>query len=238
MTTIAQRLNTLQLRIDETCEAVGRRSDDVGILAISKTQEATAVGEAMNAGQRHFGENYLQEAIEKVSLHPQADWHFVGAIQSNKTRDIANNFNWVHSIASFKVARRLAEQRSESLKPLKILIQVNLSGEPSKSGVDRKAVASLADQISALDRISLEGLMTIPEAGLDEVTQRARFAQLRELRDAVRGECQIELPHLSMGMSNDFVSAIMEGATWIRIGTAIFGPRPVKSTTDKVGDNR
>lgn len=225
MSSIKERLQSLRSDIIEACLAAGRDPADVHLLAVSKTKPAGDVMQAWHAGQRDFGENQMQEAISKVNALPDAEWHFVGAIQSNKTRDIATRFNWVHSVASAKVARRLSEQRPEGMAPLKTLIQVNISGEASKSGVSPEAAQLLAADMAGLPGLTLEGLMAIPAATDDEQAQRAPFRELRELKENIEDSLGINMPHLSMGMTGDFTAAILEGSTWIRIGTAIFGSR-------------
>lgn len=230
MTTIAKNLEQIKAGILDACLKADRPPKDINLLAVSKTQPTSAVREALDAGQIHFGENYLQDAIPKVLEHPDAVWHFIGAIQSNKTREIANHFSWVHSVSSHKIGRRLAEQRDPALGPLKILIQVNVSGEESKSGVAPEEAERLAGQLISFDGISLQGLMAIPEATSDAHVQQQRFASVRQLRDRISNKYQISLPQLSMGMTADYPMAISEGATWIRIGTAIFGPRKKSPT--------
>lgn len=225
MNDMSKRLGALRGRVVNACQASGRDPSDVSILAVSKTQAEPAIAAALLAGHQHFGENYLQEALPKVAAHPGAHWHFIGAIQSNKTREIADNFDWVHSIASTKVARRLSDQRSEKRSPLNVLIQVNVSGEVTKAGASPDVAMTLASEIADLPNLNLQGLMTIPEASSDFAKQRIPFRKLRELRDNIAEGLNVRLPHLSMGMTGDFEAAIVEGATWIRIGTAIFGPR-------------
>jgi len=225
MSSIPQRLAEVNRLIQAACDKAGRARESVGLLAVSKTQPVAAVKEAMAAGQSSFGENYLQDALAKVAHCPDADWHFIGAIQSRKTSDIAASFDWVHSVASLKVARRLSDQREPALGELKMLLQVNLSGETSKSGLTAEAAEALVPEILALPNLTLRGFMTIPEATPDAALLRSRFRSLRELRDHVINTQGIELPDLSMGMTGDFPIAIEEGATWIRIGTAVFGPR-------------
>ncbi|GAB3368178.1 YggS family pyridoxal phosphate-dependent enzyme [Massilia agri] len=200
------------------------------MLAVSKTFPAEAVLEAMAAGQRAFGENYLQEGLDKMQevarLQPDAvlEWHFIGPIQSNKTRPIASNFQWVHTVERLKIAQRLSEQRPEELGPLDICIQVNISGEASKSGASEDELPELARQVAALPNLRLRGLMAIPEATKDEAQQRAAFARLRALFEALRAQ-GLALDTLSMGMSGDLKAAVAEGATIVRIGSAIFGVR-------------
>jgi pyridoxal phosphate enzyme (YggS family) len=239
MTDIQSRIAAIREEVVKTCQLANRDPDTVNLLAVSKTMGVDAVASAIHAGQKHFGENYLQDAFPKITAFPEAIWHFVGAIQSNKTRDIANSFSWVHSIASEKVARRLSEQREPALGQLNCLIQVNLSGEDQKSGVDPEEAIRLAGKIAAFDQISLRGLMTIPAPTNDHSAQAATFSTLRELKDDIEAKYGLpEFNQLSMGMTNDYVEAIKEGATWIRIGTAIFGPRnvpPAPSTSTTKG---
>ena len=226
MTELSTRIAAVRNQIAAACSEAGRSPHDIGLLAVSKTQPAKAIEQANRAGQEHFGENYLQDALPKVAAYPSVTWHFIGAIQSNKTREIANNFGWVHSVASTKVARRLSDQRDEALPALNLLLQVNLSGEDSKSGLSPEALSGVIESCLTLPQIRLRGLMTIPEATQDEQILKQRFSDLRALK--LQLEADYELPefnHLSMGMSSDFKIAINEGATWIRIGTAIFGPR-------------
>ncbi|MBA1273681.1 YggS family pyridoxal phosphate-dependent enzyme [Stutzerimonas azotifigens] len=223
MSTIATNIAKVGARIREAAQASTREAESVGLLAVSKTQPAEAIREAFDAGLRDFGENYLQEALEK-----QADladlplrWHFIGPIQSNKTKAIAEHFDWVHSVDRLKIAQRLSEQRPDALGPLNICIQVNVSGEASKSGCSPEAVAALAETIATLPRLRLRGLMTIPAPTENPVEQRQAFARLRRLKETLGAD----LDTLSMGMSQDLEAAIAEGATWVRIGTALFGAR-------------
>ena len=223
MTTIAHHLQLVHDRIHAACRAAGRDPAGVRLLAVSKTFGADAVVQAVAAGQRDFGENYLQEARAKqVEL---ADlplcWHFIGPIQSNKTREIAEHFAWVHSVDRLKIAQRLSEQRPAELPPLNICIQVNVSGEASKSGCTPHDLPALAAAISALPRLKLRGLMAIPEPTEDRAAQDAAFATVRQLQESLN----MGLDTLSMGMSHDLESAIAQGATWVRIGTALFGAR-------------
>jgi pyridoxal phosphate enzyme (YggS family) len=228
MTTIAVRLQAVRMRIEAAARAAGRPAQDIGLVAVSKTFAASAVAEAHAAGQTAFGENYLQEAVGKIQTLTglALEWHYVGPIQSNKCRQIAEQFNWVHSVDRLKVAERLSILRPESPPPLEICIQVNVSGEASKGGVRPDEALALARAVSPLARLRLRGLMAIPEPTPDPGLQRAQFRQLRELKDEIvsRG---IELDTLSMGMSDDLESAIAEGATLVRVGRAIFGERPV-----------
>lgn len=226
MTNIKLRIAAIRKEILKTCEIANRDPDSVNLLAVSKTMGVDAVATAIHADQKHFGENYLQDARPKVSAFPEATWHFVGGIQSKKTRDIANAFGWVHSITTEKVAKRLSEQREPTLGRLNCLIQVNLSNEDQKSGVTQDEAIRLAGQIATLDQISVRGLMAIPAPTADPAAQAATFRLLRDLKDEIESRHGLpEFNQLSMGMTNDFVEAIKQGATWIRIGTAIFGPR-------------
>ena len=226
MTNIKLRIAAIRKEILKTCEIANRDPDSVNLLAVSKTMGVDAVATAIHAGQNHFGENYLQDARPKVSAFPEATWHFVGGIQSKKTRDIANAFGWVHSITTEKVAKRLSEQREPTLGRLNCLIQVNLSNEDQKSGVTQDEAIRLAGPIATLDQISVRGLMAIPAPTADPAAQAATFRLLRDLKDEIESRHGLpEFNQLSMGMTNDFVEAIKQGATWIRIGTAIFGPR-------------
>ena len=223
MSTIAANISTLEQRIRTASLAAQRDPASVGLLAVSKTKPSSALREAYAAGLRDFGENYLQEALGKQAELADLPlcWHFVGPIQSNKTRAIAENFAWVHSVDRLKIAQRLSEQRPEGLEPLNICIQVNVSGEASKSGCTPEDLPALAAAISALPRLKLRGLMAIPEPTEDQAEQAAAFAAVRTLQD------QLDLPldTLSMGMSHDLEAAIAQGATWVRIGTALFGAR-------------
>ncbi|HEY8608770.1 MAG TPA: YggS family pyridoxal phosphate-dependent enzyme [Noviherbaspirillum sp.] len=230
MSSISHNLQAVRDRIATAEKAAGRAADEVGLLAVSKTFDAAAVLEVAEAGQRRFGENYLQEALDKMAevsrLRPGLllEWHFIGPIQSNKTRLIAEHFDWVHSVDRFKIAQRLSDQRPESLPPLNICLQVNISGEASKSGVPPREAIALAMQVAALPRLRLRGLMTIPEPAATEERQRGPLRALRLLAADMR-ERGIALDTLSMGMSNDLEAAVAEGATLVRIGTAIFGKR-------------
>lgn len=206
--------------------AAGRCAGDVCLLAVSKTFPPDDLREAFQAGQVRFAENYLQEALDKITLLSDIpiEWHFIGPIQSNKTRAIAENFSWVHSVDRLKIAQRLSDQRPETLPPLQVCLQVNVSGEASKSGVAADQAESLAAEIAALPQLRLRGLMTVPAPADDPELQRLPFVQLRELRDRLNRQ-GLQLDTLSMGMSHDFAIAIAEGATIVRVGTAIFGNR-------------
>jgi pyridoxal phosphate enzyme (YggS family) len=223
MSTIAENIAKVGARIREAAQASQRNFADIGLLAVSKTKPAAAIREAHAAGIRDFGENYLQEALEKqVELNDlPLIWHFIGPIQSNKTRPIAEHFDWVHSVDRLKIAQRLSDQRPAQLPPLNICLQVNVSAEDSKSGCSPAELAQLAGAVAALPNLRLRGLMAIPEPTDDVAAQHAAFARLRQLRD----DLELDLDTLSMGMSHDLEAAIAEGATWVRIGTALFGAR-------------
>jgi pyridoxal phosphate enzyme (YggS family) len=227
---ISTQLAAVRYAINQSCLSVGRESTSVTLLAVSKTFGAEAVIAAADVGQVAFGENYLQEAINKIAqvklLRPELslEWHFIGPIQSNKTRPIAEHFSWVHAVDREKIAQRLSEQRPEGLPPLNICLQVNVSGEASKSGVSPEELPALAKAVAALPNIRLRGLMAIPEPEADPAKQRAPFALLRELQQQLVA-IGIVTDTLSMGMSGDMQAAIAEGATMVRIGSAIFGKR-------------
>jgi len=223
MSTIAANISTLDTRIRAAAATAQRDPATIGLLAVSKTKPAAALREAYAAGLRDFGENYLQEALGKQAELADLPlcWHFIGPIQSNKTRAIAENFAWVHSVDRLKIAQRLSEQRPADLPPLNICIQVNVSGEASKSGCAPEDLPALATAISALPRLKLRGLMAIPEPTEDRAAQSAAFATVRNLQNSLN----LPLDTLSMGMSHDLEAAIEQGATWVRIGTALFGAR-------------
>jgi hypothetical protein len=230
MSPISQNLQAVKERIATAAHAAARSPQEVALLAVSKTFGPDAVLEAAEAGQCAFGENYLQEALDKMAAVRAArpalllEWHFIGPIQSNKTRPIAEHFDWVHSVDREKIAQRLSEQRPAHLPPLNICLQVNISGEASKSGIAPEELPELARRVAALPRLKLRGLMAIPEPEEDPERQRAPFRRLHLLKEELRGQGLV-LDTLSMGMSADLVAAIAEGATIVRIGTAIFGQR-------------
>ena len=232
MTTIGERLLAVQARIAAAAQVAGRDPAAVALLAVSKTWPAAAVREAAAAGQRAFGENYVQEGVDKVEALRDLglEWHFIGPLQSNKTRPVANAFDWVHGIDRIKIAERLSMQRDVHLPPLNVCIQVNVSGEDSKSGVAPAEVAALAQAVAALPRLRLRGLMCITEPTEDLELLRSRFAVLRRLRDELVA-AGLALDTLSMGMSHDIEPAIAEGATIVRVGTAIFGERIKPAST-------
>ena len=226
MTAILSNLQATREAVAKATIEARRAVGEVQLLAVSKTFPAMAVREAYQGGQLAFGENYLQEALDKMALLNDLplEWHFIGPIQSNKTRPIAENFAWVHGVDRLKVAQRLSEQRPANLPPLNICLQVNVSGEESKSGVAIDEAAQLAQEISRLPHLKLRGLMSIPAPAAGETEQRAAFARMRLLLEELN-EQGLSLDTLSMGMSHDFPAAIKEGATIVRIGTAIFGVR-------------
>lgn len=229
MLTIAERWAQVRAEIAHAAHDAGRSEDDVMLLAVSKRHPAESIRQAYEAGARHFGENYLQEALEKQAQLTDlpVHWHFIGPLQSNKTREVAEHFEWVHSVDRFKLARRLSEQRPEHLAPLNICLQVNVSGESSKSGVSPTEVESLAEAVMELPHIRLRGLMCIPAPETDVERQRRPFEVLAELLRTLRHQHrQAELDTLSMGMSGDLPAAIAAGSTLVRVGTGIFGPRP------------
>jgi pyridoxal phosphate enzyme (YggS family) len=227
---IADKLAQVHLRIASACAAARRPVQSVTLLAVSKTFGVDAIAEAHAAGQRRFGENYVQEAIEKVaaleSLLPRPEWHLIGPVQSNKTRVVAATFDWVHSVDRLKIAERLSAQRPADAAPLSVCLQVNVSGEASKSGLAPADVAAVAHAVAALPRLRLRGLMAIPEpvAGGGVAAQRPPFRSLRSLFDRLIEE-GLALDTLSAGMSDDLEAAILEGATMVRVGSAIFGHR-------------
>lgn len=234
MSTIAANLQAVEATIQAACEAAKRPRSTVRLLAVSKTFPPEAVLEAIEAGQRAFGENYVQEGVDKIAAVAKArpahlqnlmlEWHFIGPIQSNKTRPIAANFQWVHTVERLKIAQRLSEQRPAELGPLDICLQVNISGEATKSGAKPEELLDLARAVVQLPNLRLRGLMAIPEPQADPALQRAPFARLRALAQDI-ARAGIPLDTLSMGMSGDLQSAVLEGATIVRIGSAIFGAR-------------
>lgn len=229
MATIAATLQQVRARVARACAEAGRDAQSVTLLAVSKTFGAGAVREAAAAGQREFGENYVAEALAKIDAlaDRRLVWHLIGSLQSNKTRDAARMFDWVHTIDRLKIAERLSAQRPETLPPLNVCIQVNVSGEASKSGVAPDEVPALVRAVAALPRLRLRGLMSIPEPAAGFDAQRAPHRRLRELLDALNAlnGGGSSLDTLSMGMSADIEAAIAEGATMVRVGSAIFGAR-------------
>jgi pyridoxal phosphate enzyme (YggS family) len=226
MTTIASNLQAVRDAISVAADHAGRRSDEVCLLAVSKTFPPDAVREAYLSGQTRFAESYVQEALDKIAALNGLgiEWHYIGPVQSNKTRAIAENFSWVHSVDRFKIAERLSGQRPANFPPLQLCLQVNISREDSKSGVAPGEAGELAHAIVKLPNLTLRGLMAVPAPSDEFTEQRLPFARLRELRDQLNLQ-GMQMDTLSMGMSHDFAAAIAEGATIVRIGTAIFGDR-------------
>lgn len=226
---LSESLAAARSRLTDALNAAGRPADAARLLAVSKTKPGDMIREAWHLGQREFGENYVQEALDKQAELAELDpivWHFIGPLQSNKTRDVAEHFAWVHSVDREKIARRLNDQRPEEMGPLDICLQVNVSHEASKSGVSLEGLPALAEAVQAMPRLRLRGLMTIPAPaeGLD--AQRVPFARLREALEKLRERFpDAPLDTLSMGMSADLEAAVLEGATLLRLGTAIFGER-------------
>ena len=229
MATIAHNRQQVIDRMARACVLAQRSVDSVTLLAVSKTFDAAAVREAAAAGQHAFGENYVQEALDKIAaladLRAALEWHLIGPLQSNKTRVVAEAFDWVHSVDRLKTAQRLSDQRPAHLAPLQVCLQVNISGEASKSGLAVPEVAAVAAAVERLPRLRLRGLMAIPEPAADTDGQRAPHRALRELLVAVNAQSGLALDTLSMGMSADLEAAVMEGATIVRVGSAIFGAR-------------
>ena len=226
---IPANIQQLRNRIARACDAAGRPVESVTLLAVSKTQPPHAVRVAQAAGLSRFGENYVQEGVDKIAalsdLRNVLEWHFIGPLQANKTRIVAESFDWVHSVDRLKIAQRLSEQRPPDRPALQVCLQVNISGEPSKSGVAPADLPPLARSVAALPRLRLRGLMAIPAPASDPETQRQPHRALRSLLSALQAE-GLDLDTLSMGMTDDLEAAIAEGATLVRIGTALFGARP------------
>ncbi len=225
---MADKLQEVQRRIAEACAAAGRPVESVTLLAVSKTFGPAAVREAFEAGERRFGENYVQEGVDKIAaladLRGQIEWHLIGPLQSNKTRVVAEQFDWVHSVDRLKIAQRLSEQRPAHLAPLQVCLQVNISGEASKSGFAAAEVIDAARTVAELPRLRLRGLMAIPEPAASFAEQRRPHRALHELLTAMQAQ-GLAVDTLSMGMSADLEAAIAEGATIVRVGTALFGGR-------------
>jgi pyridoxal phosphate enzyme (YggS family) len=234
MSSIADNIKSVTQRIGKATLQSGRKPHSVSLLAVSKTRQADELREAAAAGQQDFGENYLQEALDKIANlqdMPELRWHFIGPIQSNKTAQIAAAFCWVHSVERLKIARRLNDQRDTALPPLNICLQVNIDNEPSKSGCSLDELPALVAAIAELPQLTLRGLMAIPDPDRGEAALRASFRTMNNalirLRQDPPGAGPLDT--LSMGMSDDLALAIGEGSTWVRVGTAVFGPRPQKS---------
>lgn len=233
MTTIENRLQEVRRRVAVACRQADRDPTSVTLLAVSKTFDAAAVAQALAAGQHAFGENYIQEGVEKIQAlhtsHPRAgiEWHCIGPVQSNKTRLVATHFDWVQSVERLKIALRLNEQRPEDLPPLQVCLQVNVDGGANKSGVTPEDLLPLAQAVAALPRLRLRGLMCIPEPAEGFEAQRELFLQARALFDGLNAH-GLGLDTLSMGMSDDLEAAVAAGSTLVRVGRALFGQRPAK----------
>ncbi|HET7633287.1 MAG TPA: YggS family pyridoxal phosphate-dependent enzyme [Burkholderiales bacterium] len=226
MNVIVANLQAVRARIAAAAKQAGRQPHDVALIAVSKTFAADAIAQACDAGQTAFGESYLQEALDKMdrlAVRP-LEWHFIGPIQSNKTRLIAARFQWVHGIDRARIAERLAAARPAAMPALDVCLQINVSGETTKSGIDPAAAPALARLVAGLPRLRLRGLMAIPRPTVDPLEQRRQFARVRELKEKITAS-GIALDTLSMGMSDDLEAAIAEGATLVRVGSAIFGQR-------------
>lgn len=230
MTNLVHSINQVRSRLDNAAQSVGRDPTTITLVAVSKTRPTSDIRAAFGAGVTDFGENYLQEALGKIETLADLPvrWHFIGPIQSNKTRAIAEHFHWVHSVDRLKVAERLSVQRPEHLGPLDICLQVNIDGEPSKSGVSPEDLPALADAVAALPHLRLRGLMAIPSPVDDHSAQRTPFFNLARLLATLRtrSPALAAMDTLSMGMSDDLEAAVAEGATLVRIGSALFGARP------------
>ncbi|MFZ2289481.1 MAG: YggS family pyridoxal phosphate-dependent enzyme [Halopseudomonas yangmingensis] len=233
MSTIAENIANVRRQLQRAAHSAGRSADSLTLVAVSKTRPAGDIRAAHACGQTHFGENYLQEALEKIAVLRDLPliWHFIGPIQSNKTRAIAEHFDWVHSVDRLKIAERLSAQRPASLPPLNICLQVNISNEPSKAGVSPAELPELAAAVAALPNLRLRGLMAIPAPASDSDSRRAPLRALHELLESL----PLPLDSLSMGMSDDLVEAVAEGATLVRIGTAIFGARHYPNSSTPQG---
>jgi pyridoxal phosphate enzyme (YggS family) len=228
MATIAENIQEVRQRIAAACALARRPLESVTLLAVAKTFPADAVRAAFDAGERSFGENYVQEALDKITaladLRDPLQWHLIGPLQSNKTRVVAESFDWVHTVDRLKIAQRLSEQRPAGLPPLQLCLQVNISGEASKSGLATDEVLDVARSVAALPRVRLRGLMAVPAPASDPAAQRLPHARLRELLARLQRD-GLDVDTLSMGMTADLEAAIAEGATIVRVGTAIFGAR-------------
>lgn len=227
MTMIADNLQAVRARIAAACSAAGRPLDAVRLLAVTKTFDVAAIDAAIDAGQQVFGENYIQEAVDKIQAlrHRGAEWHCIGPVQGNKTRLVAEHFDWVQSVDRLRIAQRLSQQRPAHLVPLQLCIQVNVDGGPTKAGVAAHALAELAREVALLPRLKLRGLMSIPEPTDDFEAARSVHARARQMFDALNAG-GMALDTLSMGMSADLEAAVHAGSTMVRVGTAIFGSRP------------
>ncbi len=237
MNDVARRLGQVRARLQAAERACGRPPGSVHVLAVSKQHSGAAIDAAIAAGQHAFGENYLQEALEKMAALAgrEAQWHFIGPVQANKTKSIATNFDWLHSLDRLKVAQRLSAQRPADRPPLQVCLQVNISGEAEKSGVAPNALPELAARVAELPNLTLRGLMTIPAPARERAEQRRPLRELRRLLESLQAD-GLALDTLSMGMSADLEAAVAEGATIVRMGTAVFGPRPGQSRTEGITD--
>jgi pyridoxal phosphate enzyme (YggS family) len=229
MPIIKNNISSIQRRLQQAVSDAGRTANEVLLLAVSKTRTSTQIKAALAAGITSFGENYLQEALEKIDQLSSAelDWHFIGPLQSNKTRLAAENFSWIHSVDRLKIAQRLSDQRPSTMAPLNLCLQINIDNEPSKSGFSAQQALAAAADIANLPNVKLRGLMAIPQSRTDLKAQRTPFIKLRQLKDQINSllDNSQKLDTLSMGMSGDMDAAILEGATIVRVGTDIFGPR-------------
>lgn len=228
---LENRYRAVHERIRQAASRAGRDPGAIHILAVSKGHPVQAIDELQRLGQHDFGESYLQEALPKLDAltSRQMNWHFIGPLQANKCRDIAARFDWVHSLDQPRLAERLNRLRPSHLPPLQICLQVKLSAEPQKSGIQPENLGALAETVASLPHLSLRGLMAIPQASGEEDKQRMAYVRLRMLFNELRNAGH-DLDTLSMGMSEDMEAAILEGSTWVRIGTALFGPRPISRT--------
>ncbi len=231
MSIIAEKIKQVLRQINHYCNLFGRNSDDVALLAVSKTRSADEIREAFAAGIHRFGENYLQEAQTKMAALSDLpiEWHFIGPLQSNKTRPVAESFDWVHSLDRLKIAKRLSDQRPADLPPLNVCLQVNIDDEDSKSGCQPDEVLELARQIAQLPQLKFRGLMAIPAPTEDIDQQHRAFKAVAKLAEQLN-QSGLTIDTLSMGMSSDLEAAIAQGSTMVRVGTALFGPRPTKNT--------
>ncbi|MEN0044813.1 MAG: YggS family pyridoxal phosphate-dependent enzyme [Pseudomonadota bacterium] len=226
MIRVTENLNQVRKRLQNAARVAGREPSDIKLLAVSKRHSVASIEAVAEAGQQDFGENFVAEGLGKIEALAARKlcWHFIGAIQSNKTRDIAAHYDWVHTVDRLKIARRLSEQRPEDRPPLELCLQVNVDDEPQKAGVRPAEVAELAEQVARLPGLRLRGLMCLPRVRSDPEAQREPFAALRRLLEALQAQ-HAALDTLSMGMTGDLEAAVLEGATIVRVGTAIFGPR-------------
>jgi len=233
MANISERWHSVREKVDTVAKQYGRSPENVRLLAVSKTFPATAVVEAWQAGAREFGENYVQEGIEKIQSLPElaATWHFIGPLQSNKTRTVATHFDWVHTVDRLKIAQRLNDQRPEGLPPLKVCLQVNISADPNKAGIHEEEILALAEAVEALPRLQLRGLMTIPAIDLAPDVLAQQFQRMRVWLERLQA-LYPAVDTLSMGMSDDLELAVKHGSTCVRIGRGIFGDRTAKPSNN------